>query len=40
MMFILKNLPVSEQVEFLEKRHTKANRYVYHAKDLFIKNGE
>ncbi|VDH90337.1 Hypothetical predicted protein [Mytilus galloprovincialis] len=39
MMFILKNLPVSEQVEFLEKRHTEANKYIYHAKDLFIKHG-
>ncbi|CAC5423625.1 unnamed protein product [Mytilus coruscus] len=39
MMVILKNLPISEQVEFLEKRHTEANQYIYHAKNLFIKNG-
>ncbi|XP_063413045.1 uncharacterized protein LOC134695651 [Mytilus trossulus] len=39
MMVILKNLPISEQVEFLEKRHTEENQYVYHAKNIFIKNG-
>lgn len=39
-MVILKNLPISEQVEFLEKRHTEENQYVPHAKNIFIKNGE